>query len=715
MLKKSVAMKIALPLLLVTAAVMALVFWSSINQITNILSERIKMHLKDVAANTVRIVEDHENYLSSLRTELINAHKKKIQSVVDSALSIVNYYYSLYEQGKLSEEKAKKAALSALAAMRFEGGTGYIFVNDSNGVVISHPKKSIVGKSLWDAADANGVKFIQELIKQAKAGGGFVQYLWPKPGEEEPQPKLSYSVYFRPWDWVMGTGVYIDDVEKEMEAKERELWENFRKALLSVKFGENSYPAILSEDKTVILYIKKELEGKKVTFKDAKTGEDLVKKFIANKNTFVEYYYPKPGQERAFKKLAYVGYIPSKKWLVLLTVYEDEAFGEVYRVSWIFALIMAGGAAFLTFIVWLMIRFILSKALVKVGKFAEKVGEGDLTVKLEYESEDEIGRFAKIVDKMRLDIMGIIGKIRDAGNDVNEKSEDISAIAEKISARMDETARSVDKVVDISNNVAAAVEETTSGVQEVASSAQMVSKTAEELSHQSSLLRDAVEEGEGALSTIIDRFDTVSQESQNATCSVKNLSDSTKNIEQIVETINSIAEQTNLLALNAAIEAARAGEAGKGFAVVADEIRKLAEQSRRSTEQIAQILTGIREEASRVSDITGKLVEMIQEVSSQSKSISQVFTKIKEQAATLDSMTNNLAASAEEQSAASEEISAAMDNATRAVNEVVDEIQKVKEQMSSLESQKDKLIEAAETLSKLVEIFGETMRRFKTE
>ncbi len=715
MFKRSVAMKIALPLLLVMVAVMTVVLWISLTQITDILQERIKSHLHDVAVSAVRMVDDHERYLSSLRDALLDAHKKKIEAVVSSAYSVAQYYYNEYKAGKLSEDEAKKRALNALASMIYEGGAGYVFVFDSKGITLAHPKKSLIGKSLWDLKDPNGVMIIQELMKAAKAGGGFVSYLWPKPGEEEPQPKLSYAEYFEPWDWMLGTGVYVDDVNKEVAAKEKELWEDFRKALLSVKFGENSYPAILGEDGTVILYIKRELEGKKVTFKDAKTGENLIKKFVENKNKFVEYYYPKPDIGGAYKKLAYVGYVPSKHWLVLLTVYEDEVFGEVRRVSWVFAGILVGGAVLLILIVWLMIRYILTKALVKVGEFAEKVGEGDLTVALEYESEDEIGRLAKIVDKMRDDIVDIIKKIKTAGADVNTKAEDITEIAEDVSARVDETVRSVDRVVDMANNVAAAVEETTSGVQEVASSAQMVSKTAEELSSQSANLREAVEEGEGALSTIIDRIETVSQESQNAVNSVKNLSDSTKNIEQIVETINSIAEQTNLLALNAAIEAARAGEAGKGFAVVADEIRKLAEESRKSTEQIAQILTGIREEASRVSDITTRLVEMIQEVSGQSESISQVFAKIKDQTSALDSMTNNLAASAEEQSAASEEISAAMDNATRAVNEVVDEIQKVKEQMSGLESQKDRLVDAAETLAKLVEIFGETISKFKVE
>lgn len=92
---------------------------------------------------------------------------------------------------------------------------GYVFVNDKNGIVLVHPQNpSLEGKNLINIKDKNGVYFIKELIEKAKAGGGFVKYVWPKTTKNNKEvPKLSYAIYLDKWDWVMGTGVYIDDID----------------------------------------------------------------------------------------------------------------------------------------------------------------------------------------------------------------------------------------------------------------------------------------------------------------------------------------------------------------------------------------------------------------------------------------------------------------------------------------------------------------------
>ncbi len=300
MLKRSVSAKIAVPVLIVMLVVMGVVLWVTMKNISQTLSNRIKNHMKDVALQAVKMVEENDRSLKLLEETLLDAHKKKIKAITESAFELAKKYYDEYKSGKLTEEEAKKLALSSIDGLRYDGGTGYIFINNSKGAILCHPNKKLIGRSLYNLEDENGVKFMQELIKVSKKGGGFVKYMWPKPGEEKPQPKLSYALYFEPWDWVIGTGVYIDDVKKELQKVSSRLWDDFRKTLFSIKFGESSYPAIIAEDGTVILYIKKEIEGKKVTFKDAKTGENLLPKFLANKNGFVEYYYTKPGQDGVY-------------------------------------------------------------------------------------------------------------------------------------------------------------------------------------------------------------------------------------------------------------------------------------------------------------------------------------------------------------------------------------------------------------------------------
>ncbi len=713
-MRKSLTFKITVPLLAVMISVMVVFLLVNINIVHNMLKREIQSHLKDVGDNAVAMVNMNLQMLEKFENSLLETHKRKIKAIVESARAIVEHYYDLFKKGELSEEEAKEKAKEAVDALRYDGGNGYVFITDYSGVMLVHIKRDLIGKNLIDLKDPNGVYLIRDLIKAAKAGGGYVEYMWPKPGDEKLYPKLSYALGFEPWKWMIGTDVYIDDITKGIASLEEEFLNSFRSNLMKIKFGESSYPTVLSEDGTVILHIEEELEGKKASFKDAKTGEDLLELFKANKNGFVEYYYTKPGEKGVYKKLAYVGYVPQKKWLVLMTVYEDEVFSEINRLTVVFSSLLIGGAVVFVFIVWLVMRNLLTKWMKKTDEFASKIGDGDLTADIEIKTEDEIGRLANTIRSMRDSIKDIVARIKEVATRVGERSEDVTNVAEEISSSVDEIASSLDKVVDKANNVAAAVEETTSGVEEVASSAQMVSKTAEELSVQSSSLREAVENGEKALSEIINRIDKVARESHMAVEKVRSLSDSTQNIEAIVETINSIAEQTNLLALNAAIEAARAGEAGKGFAVVADEIRKLAEESRKSTEQIAGILSTIREEAFQVTDITNRLVEMIGDISRESDNISSAFGTIRDQTTALDSMTSNLAASAQEQSAAAQEMSAAMDNATRSINEVVEEMEKVKGQMNELVNYKNKLAETAESLSSVVESVEETLARFRT-
>ena len=153
--------------------------------------------------------------LLSLRSSLMADRQSEIEYLVDSAHSILNDFYQRNVKGELSEQEAKKGALQGIASMRY-GDNGYFWVNDMKSRMVMHPiKPALDGKDLSQLKDPNGKKiFVEFSDTVAKSGSGFVDYIWPKPGASEGAPKLSFVKGFKPWGYVIGTGIYIDDVDE---------------------------------------------------------------------------------------------------------------------------------------------------------------------------------------------------------------------------------------------------------------------------------------------------------------------------------------------------------------------------------------------------------------------------------------------------------------------------------------------------------------------
>ena len=150
--------------------------------------------------------------LNTLYENLLQDRQDKTRQLVTVAHGLISHYESLARMGYLSAPDAKKAALAALDAMRYGNGD-YFWVNDMTPTMVTHPNRSLIGKNLADLKDPGGKHLFMEFVALVQAQGeGFVPYLWPKPGQQEPVSKISYVKGFEPWGWVVGSGIYIDDV-----------------------------------------------------------------------------------------------------------------------------------------------------------------------------------------------------------------------------------------------------------------------------------------------------------------------------------------------------------------------------------------------------------------------------------------------------------------------------------------------------------------------
>ena len=147
------------------------------------------------------------------RGVLLEDRQVKTQHVVDVAYSVIANYYAQVQAGTLDEAAAKKAAMAELETLRY-GGNDYFWINDLTPVMLMHPfSKKLVGQNIGGMKDKAGKLFFQEMVDVVKRdGAGFVQYDWAKPDSETAVPKISYVKGFKEWGWIVGSGIYIDDV-----------------------------------------------------------------------------------------------------------------------------------------------------------------------------------------------------------------------------------------------------------------------------------------------------------------------------------------------------------------------------------------------------------------------------------------------------------------------------------------------------------------------
>jgi len=152
--------------------------------------------------------------LNQLKTSMLATKSEKTSDLVDTAFSVLEYYFHKEQAGELDRQTAQRMAKKAVAALRYADGN-YFWIQDFTPTMLMHPlKPDLDGKPLGKFTDPNGKPLFIEMVKVVrKSGNGEVAYQWPKPGMKKPVDKISHVKGFEPWGWIIGSGIYIDDVE----------------------------------------------------------------------------------------------------------------------------------------------------------------------------------------------------------------------------------------------------------------------------------------------------------------------------------------------------------------------------------------------------------------------------------------------------------------------------------------------------------------------
>ncbi|HOT32513.1 MAG TPA: methyl-accepting chemotaxis protein [Petrotogaceae bacterium] len=475
-------------------------------------------------------------------------------------------------------------------------------------------------------------------------------------------------------------------------------------ALKGILFKESSYKTaysfVANEAGVIVIHKDNSLVGKSV-----KDQEFFVK--ASSGSGYINYTSDKK------KYLAFYEKLPSTKWIVYTVIEEAEVLSEA-KSSLIIMLILSGSIIAAAIVIALVfVKTLIAKPIAAIVKDISAFGKGDLTIRFSEKGGSEIEEMAKSLNSMAGSLSESMKSIQEASQQINSSAGDLASVSEETSATSEELSSQAESIQNNVQNTSASIEELSSSVDEVATSAQNVSKASLELAKSAQQVSETVNNGLKDIKGISDIIKEAVVQTDNTASLVTALATQSVNVGKIVDSINSITEQTNLLALNAAIEAARAGEAGKGFAVVADEIRKLAEESKKATQNITTILTDVQQKASQADLATKQTKSIVEKVNTGGNNISVQFTEIAKQVDNITSMTENVSASAQQQSAAAQEITSAMENASKMTTSIYEEIKNVVIAINQQSEAAQQVSANGEELNALAEGLESQVKKFK--
>ncbi len=367
------------------------------------ITQTSKDDLDHLAAFTIDLLDSHNQQFQVYRADKKATTEQELSSLTTFAYSMVEAQDRLYRNGEIDLASAKQAARIALKRVQV-GETGYIYAMTSKGDLTVHIARE--GENVYNETDEDGRHFIRSMCKAATMAEAdqllTIIYPWRNAelGDSAPRQKMVVYRYYKPWDWIIATGGYLDETY-ENPAAERQAFAELKKRIKAKRVGQTGY--IYCMDRKGTLTIHPEAEGENIYASQDSNGTPFIAQMCDQREGWIRYPWQNPGDAQPRRKIVRYLYYQPWDWIVAVGSYEDEFYretnlikGRILSTLGVISILVGSLSVLMVFLA----AKVLSDPIQHMTSVIRDIKRGQFNRKMEITSRDELGELATAFNRM---------------------------------------------------------------------------------------------------------------------------------------------------------------------------------------------------------------------------------------------------------------------------------------------------------------------------